>query len=48
LLVSDGFDDARAQSASLAQRAFGAGITVSSLVVGRDRFDEANLDRQAF
>jgi len=50
VLVSDGFDDTptRAQSTSLARRASDSGITVSSLVVGRDRYDDVDLDRRAF
>jgi Ca-activated chloride channel family protein len=50
VLVSDGVEDPhlRAQSASLARRASDSGITVSSLVVGRDRYDDVDLDRQAF
>ncbi len=42
VLVSDGLDDSRAQADQLATRAFGEGITISSLGIGLD-FNEAYM-----
>ena len=48
VLVSDGYDDAGAQTTALARRAFHDGITVSTLMVGSDRYVDVDLDHQAF